>query len=118
MLEGCFQRLDGWVGAGGDAGESQRNFAYFPILVGATYPLARDALTEWMKSQGVHPRRYFYPLISEFPMYRGLPSAGRSLLPVATKASAEILCLPIYPDLHMSEVARVIDLIAHPRARG
>ncbi len=102
----------------GDAGESKRNFAYFPILVDPAYPLARDALNDWLKTQGIHPRRYFYPLISEFPMYRGLPSAGRALLPVATKASSEILCLPIYPDLDMATVARVIELIAHPHTQG
>jgi dTDP-4-amino-4,6-dideoxygalactose transaminase len=51
-------------------------------------------------------------------MYRGLPSAGRALLPVATRASQEILCLPIYPDLDMAIVARAIALIAHPPGRG
>jgi dTDP-4-amino-4,6-dideoxygalactose transaminase len=102
----------------GDAGESQRNYAYFPILVDSAYPISRDALNDWLKKNAIHPRRYFYPLISEFPMYRGLPSAGRALLPVATKASQEILCLPIYPDLDMAIVARVIALIGQPPGRG
>ena len=61
---------------------------------------------------GVHPRRYFYPLITEFPMYQDLPSSNRNMLPIATKAANEILCLPIYPDLDDASVQRIISLIA------
>lgn len=95
-----------------DSGELTPNYAYFPILVGADYPLSRDALCEKMKEYGIHPRRYFYPLISEFPMYRGLPSSGQDNLPVATKSSRQILCLPIYPDLDLAVVEDVIRFIA------
>lgn len=94
-----------------DAGESVSNYAYFPILVQPEYPLSRDALYQKMKDNGVYARRYFYPLISDFPMYRCLPSAARSNLPVATKVANEILCLPIYPDLSMDQVDLVVDLI-------
>jgi len=95
----------------GDAGEAVTNFAYFPVFIGPDYPLRRDELYEKMKSQGVHPRRYFYPLISDFPMYRGLPSAARSNLPVAAVAADQILCLPIYPTLTRDQVEWIIDLI-------
>jgi dTDP-4-amino-4,6-dideoxygalactose transaminase len=80
------------------------NYAYFPILIGQEYPISRDELYEKMKKNGVHPRRYFYPLISEFSMYRGFPSAHRDNLPFATKAASEVLCLPIYPDLSLEIV--------------
>ena len=36
---------------------------------------------------------------SDFPMYRGLPSAQAGGLPVASEAAARVICLPIYPDL-------------------
>ena len=52
---------------------------------------------ERLREVGIFPRRYFYPLISEFPMYRGLPSAHRDNLPVASAAALQVLCLPIYP---------------------
>jgi dTDP-4-amino-4,6-dideoxygalactose transaminase len=102
----------------GDAGETKRNFSYFPITVDSNYPISRDALNDWLKLNAIHPRRYFYPLISEFPMYRGLSSSNRALLPVATKASSEILCLPIYPDLDHAVVERIVDLVAHPQGRA
>ena len=93
------------------AGQAVSNHAYFPILVGPKYPLARDALYQKLKDHGIHARRYFYPLISDFPMYRGLPSAQRSGLPVSASASDRVLCLPIYPALQADEQQCVIDLI-------
>ena len=95
-----------------DSGEKVANYSYFPILVKSDYPISRDALYEKLKDNGIHPRRYFYPLISEFPMYRGLPSAHRENLPMATAAALQVLCLPIYPDLEMSVVDEITCFIA------
>lgn len=95
-----------------DAGETRANFAYFPVLVEPPYPMNRDALYDHLKKHGVHARRYFYPLISDFPMYRGLSSALHGNLPVASDAAAKILCLPIYPALTDADVERICDVIA------
>jgi dTDP-4-amino-4,6-dideoxygalactose transaminase len=94
------------------AGEQVANYAYFSILVDHNYPISRDDLYQKFKDNGIHPRRYFYPLISDFPMYRGLPSAHKDNLPAATIAAQQILCLPIYPDLDMSVVDEVTRFIA------
>lgn len=95
-----------------DAGEKAGNYAYFPILVEDGYPISRDDLYQKLKDNGIHPRRYFYPLISEFPMYRSLPSAHKDNLPEAMAASRQILCLPIYPNLDMSVVDEISRFIA------
>ena len=87
------------------------NYSYFPILINGDYPISRDALYQCLKDHGIFARRYFYPLISEFPMYRGLPSAKPSNLPVATDIANKVLCLPIYPALSDLDVERVIDLL-------
>ncbi len=94
-----------------DSGEKVANYAYFPILVNSDYPIGRDDLYRAMKDRGIHPRRYFYPLISEFPMYRGLPSANRDNLPHATEAARKVLCLPIYPDLPLDIVDEICEFI-------
>jgi dTDP-4-amino-4,6-dideoxygalactose transaminase len=94
-----------------DAGETVANYSYFPILVGADYPYSRDDLYQKLKDHGIFARRYFYPLISDFPMYRGLPSAHRDNLPVANDVAAKILCLPIYPMLSEDYVMKIINLI-------
>jgi dTDP-4-amino-4,6-dideoxygalactose transaminase len=93
-------------------GEIEPNFAYFPILVKPDYRMSRDQLYAHLKEKGIFTRRYFYPLISEFPMYRGMPSAHRANLPVASRVAEQILCLPIYPALADSDVDRIVDLIA------
>jgi len=94
-----------------ESGEESANYSYFPILVGAEYPMSRDALYQLLKDHNIFARRYFYPLISDFPMYRGMPSARRENLQVATDAAHKVLCLPIYPALTSYDQQRVIELI-------
>jgi dTDP-4-amino-4,6-dideoxygalactose transaminase len=91
--------------------DASANHSYFPLLVGGSFPISRDELYQKLKEEGVHARRYFYPLISDFPMYRGLPSADPAKLPVARAASAQVLCLPIYPALSDDDVQRVADIV-------
>jgi dTDP-4-amino-4,6-dideoxygalactose transaminase len=95
-----------------DAGQAVSNYAYFPILVEDDYPLSRDDLYEKLKSQNIFARRYFYPLITDFPMYRALPSANKDNLPVATNAAKRIICLPIYPDLEADQILKILQTIA------
>lgn len=87
------------------------NHSYFPILVESEYPESRDALYQRLKDLGINARRYFYPLISDFPMYRAMPSAARSCLPVAAHAAERVLCLPIYPNLSVENQDRIIEAI-------
>jgi len=94
-----------------DAGEKVANYAYFPILVRPEYPLNRDELYQKLRDTGIYARRYFHPLISDFPMYQGLPSAARSNLTVASKAANEVICLPIYPALTIEGVDSVMRII-------
>ena len=94
--------------------EQQPNRAYFPVLIGPEYPLSRDALYDRFKAQKIHARRYFYPLVSSFSMYRGLPSAAPENLPVAHRIADQVLCLPIYPTLSLQMQDEILDLISHP----
>mgnify|MGYP001056316574 CR=1 FL=1 len=91
----------------------RHNYAYFPILVDeAEYGMSRDDLYEKLKRYNIHGRRYFYPLISSFPTYRGLESADPVNLPVATRVADQILCLPIFPDMEQGVQDRVIEIIS------
>ncbi|NCT84821.1 MAG: DegT/DnrJ/EryC1/StrS family aminotransferase [Comamonadaceae bacterium] len=87
--------------------DATRNHSYFPVLIGPEFPLSRDEVFQRLRDGGIMARRYFYPLISDFPMYRGLPSARAELLPVAQEVARQILCLPIYPALTDEDVDRV-----------
>ena len=92
--------------------DASRNYGYFPILVDPEYSMTRDALYERLRQFGVYARRYFYPLISEFPMYRDLPSAAPENLPVSHVISRRIICLPIYASLDPSDAERISAIIA------
>lgn len=89
-------------------------YTYFPILVTEEYPLTRDELYHRFKKDNLFSRRYFYPLISEFPMYRDLPSSQRSNLPTAFRISNQVLCLPIYPALQDADLALICSILRNP----
>ena len=89
----------------------KHNYSYFPIFVHRSYGMTRDELYFKMKEQGVLGRRYFYPLISDFSTYRGLPSATKENLPVATKMANEVICLPMHHALSDEDIQRVLDCI-------
>lgn len=94
----------------------QWNQAYYPIFVDeARFPVSRDALYDLLRTHGIFGRRYFFPLISEFPMYSGLDSASPRHLPNAFSMSRQVLCLPIYPHLSQSDQSRIIDIVANAR---
>ncbi len=90
----------------------RHNYSYYPIFVDAEkYGMTRDELYFKMREQGIFGRRYFYPLISDFSTYRGLPSAKRENLPQATKMAESVICLPMHHELSKEEIERVINCI-------
>lgn len=90
----------------------RHNYSYFPIFITENeFGMSRDTLYAKLKENKILGRRYFYPLISNFPVYRGLESAQPKNLPVATKLAEQVLCLPMYADLTDDDVERVIKLI-------
>jgi dTDP-4-amino-4,6-dideoxygalactose transaminase len=87
----------------------RHNYSYFPIFVNAEeYGMTRDELYNRMREQGVFGRRYFYPLISTFSTYKGLPSSAPENLPVATRIANEVICLPMHHGLEEGDVERVL----------
>jgi dTDP-4-amino-4,6-dideoxygalactose transaminase len=91
--------------------ETDYNHAYFPVLVKPDFGVSRDRLHAGLQERGIFGRRYFYPLISDFPMYRGLPSAARANLPAAARAADEVLCLPLHPNLDDDTVRRIASCV-------
>ena len=90
----------------------RHNYSYFPIFINRDeYGMSRDELYFKMKDAKVLGRRYFYPLISTFSTYRGLPSAAPENLPVATKIANEVICLPMHHELTDEDINRIISLI-------
>lgn len=90
---------------------SNSNYSYFPIIVEDEYSLTRDELYTHLKNSNVLSRRYFFPLISNMPMYRGIKSASRDNLTNANHVSDRVLCLPIFASMTTEEQDLVINLI-------
>ena len=90
----------------------RHNYSYFPIFVDAEkYGMTRDQLYFKMKDNGVLGRRYFYPLISSFSTYSGLPSASLENLQQAHKMAERVICLPMHHGLSETDLERVLDCI-------
>lgn len=91
----------------------KHNYSYFPIFVDAEkYGMTRDELYFKMKDANVLGRRYFYPLISEFTTYRGLPSANPDNLPNAHKMANSVICLPMHHELSEEDMNRIIKILS------
>lgn len=87
----------------------RHNYSYFPIFINSDeFGMSRDDLYYRMKDEGVLSRRYFYPLISNFPTYRGLPTAKKENLPLGNKMAEEVLCLPMHHALSDDDINRVL----------
>ena len=92
----------------------RHNYSYFPIFVDADkFGKTRDQLYDEMKAQGILSRKYFYPLISEFSTYRGLPSATPENLPIAHRLANTVLCLPMHHELSEEDIQRVVKSIKY-----
>jgi dTDP-4-amino-4,6-dideoxygalactose transaminase len=87
-------------------------YSYFPILVDPDKAgKTRDDLFEILSRENIYGRRYFYPLISQFPTYRGLESALPGKMPVAERITEQVLCLPIFPDLNNEDLMHIIEIV-------
>ncbi|MRS04684.1 DegT/DnrJ/EryC1/StrS family aminotransferase, partial [bacterium] len=99
-----------------DLSETSHAYTYFPVLIDESlYGMTRDEVYNLLKSHNIYGRRYFYPLISQFPTYRGLPSSQPENLPVATRVAGQVICLPLYPALEQVTVDRIAEILKNKR---
>lgn len=90
----------------------KHNYTYFPIFIDKKkFGKSREEVYTLLKENNIYARRYFYPLISQFNAYKGLPSSNKENLTVATKAANQVLCLPLYTDLKESEIRKICELL-------
>lgn len=78
------------------------NYGYMPVLFESNQ--IRDMVFNHLTSKNIHARKYFYPICNEFTCYKNTASTT----PVALDASRKVLCLPLYPDLDIDDVDRII----------
>tara|TARA_B100000745_G_C20155002_1_gene395945 strand:- start:9652 stop:10749 length:1098 start_codon:yes stop_codon:yes gene_type:complete len=85
---------------------------YFCIRICASeFGESRDQVHERMRASNIFTRKYFYPLVSDYPCYSALPSASRDSLCQSRKAAMEVLCLPLYGLLSSSDIQTIVNVL-------
>jgi len=93
------------------------SYQYFVIEIDeCTFGQSRDWLHEKLQQYNVFPRKYFYPLCSDFVWYKHLKSSQPENLPQAQKTVKEVLSMPYYGELEMTSVLRICNIIKNVQA--
>ena len=86
------------------------NYAYMPVRVcEQTYGMSREQLVAKLQEENIFPRKYFYPLTSQFSCYRGRFDDMKT--PIAKKVADSIITLPLYGELSLENVDRICEII-------
>jgi dTDP-4-amino-4,6-dideoxygalactose transaminase len=72
---------------------------------------SRDVVYQRLKEHGFMARKYFSPLVSDYPCYNAMPSANSKFLPVATSVASQVLCLPFYSGVTTAQSEEIVRLI-------
>ena len=92
----------------------RHNYAYLPVTFdAAAFGASRDDVYAALMACDIHPRKYFYPLVSDYACYAGRFDSSKT--PVAARAADEVLTLPMYADLAPEDVDWICDVVLAAR---
>lgn len=93
--------------------DTTNSYQYFCVRIeSSTIPGdRRNKIFDALKANNVFSRKYFYPLVSEYPCYNSSPTSSSGNLREATKVSNEVLCLPFYGDLSFEDQKAIVRII-------
>lgn len=112
VAERYWERLEGVPGvrAFRPRGDVRYNYAYLPVTFDAkAFGATRDDVYAALMDRDIHPRKYFYPLVSDYECYEGRFDSSQT--PVAKRAASEVLTLPMYADLAPEDVDLICDIV-------
>jgi dTDP-4-amino-4,6-dideoxygalactose transaminase len=93
------------------------NYAYMPIEIDEMeFGMSRDAVYKKLLELNVFTRRYFYPLVCDYACYRSVTISDP--LTVARRVANQILTLPIYDGLDLSDVEIICDMLTSLQRGG
>ena len=94
-----------------EVGASRYNYAYMPVCFGSAQQ--RDQVYSELIENGIKPRKYFFPLTVGFDYFQreGVNLVKQYGLETARDVANRVLCLPLYPDLEIPAVDRIVDII-------
>lgn len=92
------------------AANVDHNYAYLPVLVNQEeFGASRDEVFDQLAEEGIGARKYFYPLVTDLACYQKDYSSSNT--PIAKKVANQIITLPLYADLAISDVDRICDIV-------
>jgi dTDP-4-amino-4,6-dideoxygalactose transaminase len=95
-----------------DYAGTTNSYQYFVIrIIQELFGCNRDDVSKELKKYNVFTRKYFYPLCSEYPCYKYLPSSSPVNLPIANEVAKQVLSLPLYGSLKTKEIEIICEII-------
>ena len=90
---------------------SKHNYGYMPVCFKNIEE--RDEIYSELIKNGIKPRKYFFPLTTNFDYFKkgSIDFVEAYNLKEAFDISNRILCLPLYPDLGIENVNKVVEII-------
>lgn len=88
---------------------TEKNYAYFPIIVSDEYSKTRDELYSQLRENNIFARKYFYPLTSDQACFRN--KYKKCELNNARWLAKHILVLPFYEKLEPKNIDRITQII-------
>lgn len=85
------------------------NYSYFPIIVTDDYIMNRNKLYDHLRKNNVYSRKYFFPLTSDQICFKNQYLA--EIIPQARWLSERILVLPLYEELDLCMIDKIVWLI-------
>ena len=79
------------------------NYSYYPVIFDSETTLL--GVMEALKKEAIFPRRYFYPSLNTIDY-----TAGQSM-PVSESIAARILCLPLFANMDVADLQRIVSTI-------
>lgn len=89
--------------------DQSKNYAYLPAIIEDECAKSRNEIYSALRENDIYARKYFYPLTSDQACFKN--KYKDISLQMARYLSERILCLPIYPDMDVAIVDRIINII-------
>jgi dTDP-4-amino-4,6-dideoxygalactose transaminase len=85
------------------------NYGYMPVCFEDAEE--RDRAYSELVRNGIKPRKYFFPLTTNYDYFNKADTVKLYNLEQAFDVSSRVLCLPLYPDLEIESVDKVVEII-------
>lgn len=79
------------------------NYSYYPVVFKTESDLLK--VQQKLNQNDIFPRRYFYPSLNTIDYVNGAE------MPISESIASRILCLPLYSDLKLEEIKKIVMII-------